>query len=103
MYFLLQAGAPSQGMALFVNMLPFVLILVVMYFFMIRPQKKKDQKTQEMRKNLEIGDGVTTIGGIVGRVVAIKEDTVVVETGTDRSKIRFKRWAISDVEKLAIE
>ncbi|MEG3030531.1 MAG: preprotein translocase subunit YajC [Oscillospiraceae bacterium] len=103
MYFLLQTGAMNQGLALFVNMLPFVLIFVVMYFFMIRPQKKKDQKTQEMRKNLEIGDGVTTIGGIVGRVVAIKEDTVVVETGTDRSKIRFKRWAISDVEKLAIE
>ncbi|MEG0019333.1 MAG: preprotein translocase subunit YajC [Oscillospiraceae bacterium] len=103
MYFLLQTGAMNQGLALFVNMLPLVLIFVVMYFFMIRPQKKKDQKTQEMRKNLEIGDGVTTIGGIVGRVVAIKEDTVVVETGTDRSKIRFKRWAISDVEKLAIE
>ena len=72
-----------------------------MYVMIIRPQKKKEKKTEEMRSSIEIGDTVTTIGGIVGLVVAIKEDTIVLETGTDRSKIRFKRWAISEVNKLA--
>ena len=58
---------------------------------------------QDMRSSVEIGDSITTIGGIVGIVVSIKEDTLVVETGTDRSKIRFKRWAISEVNKLSAE
>ncbi|MBQ9846051.1 MAG: preprotein translocase subunit YajC [Oscillospiraceae bacterium] len=87
--------------ALVSSILPFALVLVLMYFMIIRPQKKKDKKMEEMRSSIEIGDTVTTIGGIVGLVVAIKEDTIVLETGTDRSKIRFKRWAISEVNKLA--
>ena len=96
MYFMEAAGT----VGLVGSMLPFLLVLVVMYFLMIRPQKKKDKQMQEMRSSIEIGDSVTTIGGIVGIVVSIKEDTLVVETGTDRSKIRFKRWAISEVNKL---
>jgi len=87
--------------ALVSSIVPFALVLVLMYFMIIRPQKKKDKKMEEMRSSIEIGDTVTTIGGIVGLVVAIKEDTIVLETGTDRSKIRFKRWAISEVNKLA--
>ncbi|MBE6877555.1 MAG: preprotein translocase subunit YajC [Ruminococcaceae bacterium] len=87
--------------ALVSSILPFALVLVLMYFMIIRPQKKKDKKMEEMRSSIEIGDTVTTIGGIVGLVVAIKEDTIVLETGTDRSKIRFKRWAISEVNKLS--
>lgn len=87
--------------ALVSSILPFALVLVLMYVMIIRPQKKKEKKTEEMRSSIEIGDTVTTIGGIVGLVVAIKEDTIVLETGTDRSKIRFKRWAISEVNKLA--
>ena len=96
MYFMEAAGT----VGLVGSMLPFLLVLVVMYFLMIRPQKKKDKQMQEMRSSIEIGDSVTTIGGIGGIVVSIKEDTLVVETGTDRSKIRFKRWAISEVNKL---
>lgn len=99
MYFM--EAATVGGAELFGSMLPFILVLVVMYFLIIRPQKKKDKQMQEMRSNVEIGDSITTIGGIVGIVVSIKEDTIVVETGTDRSKIRFKRWAISEVNKLA--
>lgn len=98
MYFM--EAATVGGAELFGSMLPFILVLVVMYFLIIRPQKKKDKQMQEMRSNVEIGDRITTIGGIVGIVVSIKEDTIVVETGTDRSKIRFKRWAISEVNKL---
>ena len=85
------------------TILPFALVLVVMYFLMIRPQKKKDEQLQDLRNALEIGDNVTTIGGIVGRVVALKDDTIVLETGTERNKVRFKRWAVQDVEKLVVE
>lgn len=77
---------------------PLVLILVFFYFFIIRPQKKQEQKDKEMRDNLDIGDEVITNGGIVGIVTQIKEDTVVIETGGDRSKIRIKKWAIAKVE-----
>lgn len=85
---------------------PFIMILVMVLFiwlFIYRPQKKQQQKETEMRNSLEIGDEVTTIGGIVGRVVAIKEDTFVLETGSDRTKIRFRRAAIQSIEKLNME
>ena len=80
-----------------------VLTLGLMYFMIYRPQKKQQKKVTEMRNALDIGDEVTTIGGIVGRVVAIKEDTFVLETGSDRMKIRFRRSAIASVEKLDLE
>ena len=79
------------------------LMLVLLYFMIYRPQKKQEKKDAAMRAALEIGDQVTTIGGIVGRVVAIKEDTFVLETGSDRMKIRFRRSAIASVEKLDLE
>ena len=80
-----------------------VLLLVVFYFFMIRPQNKKEKKANEMRNSIEVGDGIVTIGGIVGHVASIKEDTFALETGADRVKIRFKRWAIQEVEKLNLD
>ena len=80
-----------------------VLTLGLMYFMIYRPQKKQQKKDTEIRNALDIGDEVTTIGGIVGRVVAIKEDTFVLETGSDRMKIRFRRSAIASVEKLDLE
>ena len=80
-----------------------VLTLGLMYLMIYRPQKKQQKKDTEMRNALDIGDEVTTIGGIVGRVVAIKEDTFVLETGSDRMKIRFRRSAIASVEKLDLE
>lgn len=76
------------------------LMLVLLYFMIYRPQKKQEKKDAAMRKSLEIGDQVTTIGGVIGRVVAIKDDTFVLETGADRIKIRFLKTAISAVEKL---
>ena len=80
-----------------------VLTLGLMYFMIYRPQKKQQKKDTEMRNALDIGDEVTTIGGIVGRVASIKEDTFVLETGSDRMKIRFRRSAIASVEKLDLE
>ena len=99
MYFMEAAGT----VGLVGSMLPFLLVLVVMYFLIIRPQKKKDKQMQDMRSNIEIGDTVTTIGGIVGIVTSMKEDTIVVETGTGSSKIRFKRYAVAEVTKLNVE
>ena len=79
------------------------LMLVLLYFMIYRPQKKQEKKDAAMRAALEIGDQVTTIGGIVGRVVAIKDDTFVLDTGADRVKIRFIKNAISSVEKLNMD
>ena len=79
------------------------LMLVLLYFMIYRPQKKQEKKDAAMRAALEIGDQVVTIGGIVGRVVAIKEDTFVLETGSDRVKISFTKNAISSVEKLNMD
>ena len=79
------------------------LMLVLLYFMIYRPQKKQEKKDAAMRAALEIGDQVVTIGGIVGRVVAIKDDTFVLETGADRVKIRFTKSAISSVEKLNMD
>ncbi|MBP0980445.1 MAG: preprotein translocase subunit YajC [Oscillospiraceae bacterium] len=80
------------------NTMPFVVVLGVMYFMLISPQKKREKRMQDMRNSLEIGDGVITAGGIVGRVISIKEDTLVIESAS--SKLRIKRWAVSEVEKL---
>ena len=66
----------------------------VMYFVMIRPQKKKQKEEQEMRDAIQIGDDITTIGGIMGRVVTVKEDSLIIETGADRTKMKITRWAI---------
>ncbi len=75
----------------------------LLYFMIYRPQKKQEKKDAAMRSSLEIGDQVTTIGGVIGRVVAIKDDTFVLETGADRVKIRFTKSAISSVEKLNMD
>ena len=83
-----------------VQLLPIVLIVVVMYFILIRPQRKRDKEMQKMRNSLQVGDEVTTSGGIIGRVVSLREDTVVIEPGSERSKIRIKRWAIQSNETL---
>ena len=76
------------------------LIIGAMYFILIRPQRKKQKEEEAMRSSIEIGDDVTTIGGIVGKVIAIRDDdeTFVLETGSDKTRIRFKKWAISSVD-----
>ena len=79
------------------------LMVILLYFMIYRPQKKQEKKDAAMRNSLEIGDQVTTIGGVIGRVVAIKDDCFVLETGSDRVKIRFVKTAIGAVEKLNME
>ena len=77
-----------------------ILIFAAMYFILIRPQRKKQKEEDAMRSSIEIGDDVTTIGGIVGKVISMREDdeTFVLETGTDKTRIRFKKWAVSSVD-----
>ncbi len=79
------------------------LILVFFYFFMIRPQKKQEKKDAEMRNSLAIGDEVTTIGGIIGKVVSIKDETFVLETTKDKTKIRFLKGAVRSVDVKAAD
>lgn len=88
---------------LLTTFVPIVILVAIMYFLMIRPQNKKEKQAQEMRNSIEVGDAVVTIGGLVGRVASIKEDNFVLETGSDRTKIRMKRWAIQSVEKLNLD
>ena len=83
------------------NMLPILMVVaifVVFYFFMIRPQKKQEREQSAMRNNLTVGDEITTIGGIIGKVVSIKEETCVIESAHDRTKIRILKNAISRVD-----
>ena len=91
-------GQQSGGLAgMLVSFAPLILIFVVMYFLMIRPQKKRQKEEQKMRNSLRVGDELTTIGGIKGRVLSVKEDTFVLETGNDRTKMQFEKWAIQTV------
>ena len=74
---------------------------MLLYLIFFRPQQKKKKKEEAMRKSAEIGDEITTIGGICGRIVGIKdENTIIVETGVDKSKIKLKRWAIGTVDTI---
>lgn len=86
----------AQTGSMYSMLIMFVIIIVFFYFLMIRPQKKKDKEQKEMRENIQIGDEIMTIGGIVGIVVKKTEDTVVIETGGDKSKLRIKMWAIQE-------
>ena len=77
-----------------------IILFIVMYFIFIRPYKKKQKEEDAMRASIEIGDDVTTIGGVVGKIIAIREDdeTFVLETGSDKTRIRFKKWAVSSID-----
>lgn len=75
-----------------------VLMLAAFYFFGIRPQKKQEKENNAMRNNLAVGDEITTIGGIIGKIVSIKEETCVIETAHERTKIRILKTAVSRVD-----
>jgi preprotein translocase subunit YajC len=81
------------------NILLLVVFIVMIYFMMIRPQRKKDKEDKEMRASLAVGDEVITIGGVIGKVTKITEKSVVVETGSAKNKIEFLKTAIASVSK----
>lgn len=88
------AGTEGQTGGNWTMFLIIGIMIVAMYFTTIRPQNKQRKMEQQIRENTQIGDEITTIGGICGRVVAVKDDTIVIETGSDRVKIKFNKYAI---------
>ncbi|MGM9522276.1 MAG: preprotein translocase subunit YajC [Oscillospiraceae bacterium] len=95
-------GSPTN-MSSYTLIIYLVVIVAVFYFFMIRPEKKKRKKAEEMRNSLSIGDNVTTIGGMVGKIVNISDDFITFETGEDRVRIKIAKWGISSTGKDAEE
>ena len=93
------AGAASGDSAAtgssYSGIIVLVVMLVVFYFFLIRPENKKKKKAEEMRNSLSVGDKITTIGGMVGKVVDVSGDLITFETGEDRVRIQVTKWAIS--------
>ncbi len=85
---------PGGGMSLILMVLVYAVLFGAMYFIFIRPNRKKQKEEQKMRENLQIGDEIVTIGGIYGRVISLKEDSMVIESKADRSKMTIARWAL---------
>lgn len=102
MYNLLdEAAAATTGTGMgqsWISIVILLVLVVVFYFFMIRPQKKQEKETNAMRNGLQVGDEVTTIGGIIGKIVSIKDETVVIETTHNCTKIRILRTAVRSVD-----
>ena len=88
------SGGPNPALSLVM----IVAMIALFYFFMWRPQKKQEKETKAMRDGLAVGDEITTIGGIIGKIVAIKDETVLIETGRDKVRIRILRNAIRNVD-----
>lgn len=88
----------AQTQQMIMGLVMWVLVFGVFYFLLIRPQKKKDKKLKEMRSNLNVGDKVTTIGGIIAHVAKVEENAVILEIGPNRTKVPFEKWAIGSVE-----
>lgn len=103
MYYFLESGtAAASGNVSSANAITTIVLLVAMlavfYFFMYRPQKKQEKESNDMRNNLKVGDEITTIGGIIGKIVSIKDETVLIETSNERNKIRILRTAVRNVD-----
>ncbi len=96
---LLNAGnTTDNGGSGLISIIMIVAMLAILYFFMIRPQKKQEKETNAMRNSLQVGDEITTIVGIIGKIVSIKEETIMIETGHDRTKIRLLKSAVRNVD-----
>ena len=93
---LLESTAGGGNMVSIILMV--VLFIGVFYFFGIRPQKKQEREAAEMRNSLMVGDEITTIGGIIGKIVSIKEETMIIETGRDHTRIRLLKTAVRTVD-----
>ena len=93
-------AAGTDGTSFLMIIVIYAAIFGLLYLFLIRPKSKRQKQDQKMRESLEIGDEIITIGGIMGRVIAIRddEDAIVIETGSDRVKMKLKRWSISTVD-----
>ena len=97
------AATGLGGGDIFSLVIPMVLMFAVFYFLLIRPQRKKDKKVKDMLSALKVGDRISTIGGIFGTITAIKDDTIELNVGKDNVKLILARWAIRQVEDVAVE
>ena len=97
MNFLTTTASAGMGSSL----LMMVLMIAIFYFMLIRPENKRKKEAEQMRSSLKTGDKITTIGGIVGTVVDVKEDKFVIETGADQVRIEFAKWALSTNDSAA--
>ena len=97
-----EMSAGATFIAYAVQLVPMILIFVVFYFVLIRPQRKKDKEAKAMLDNLKVGDRICTIGGIYGTIVKIKDDVLTVEVGEQKTQLVFARWAIRHVEQLSV-
>jgi preprotein translocase subunit YajC len=96
LFFILEEPAPNNSG--WVSIALMVGVILIMYFLMIRPQKKQQKQIDDMRNNLQVGDEITTIGGIIGKIVSIKEETCIIETGRDGVRMRILRSAVRCVD-----
>ena len=96
---------PGAGdyMSMIASFAPIVILIVLFYFLLIRPQRKRDKAEREMRNSIEVGDEISTIGGFIDRVVNIKDDVLIIESSNDRTKPKIFRWAIRGKEAPATE
>ena len=102
MFYFLTEGTNTDPTAGLMSMLPMLLVMVAVFYFMIiRPENKRKKEAEQLRSNIKNGDKITTIGGIVGKVVDVKEDKFVIETGADQVRIEFAKWALSTNETAA--
>ena len=85
-----------------VQFLPMILIFVIFYFMLIRPQRKKDKEAKQMLENLKVGDRICTIGGIYGTIVRIKDQVLTIEVGEQKTQMMIARWAVRNVEQLSV-
>ncbi len=90
------AAAAGGGLSMIIMM---IAMIAVFYFFMIRPENKKKKQAQQMRDNLAVGDTITTIGGIMGKIVNVKDNAIVIETSEDRVRMQLTKWSVSSVGK----
>lgn len=93
----------QEYMSAIMSFAPMILIIVVFYFMLIRPQRKREKAERDMRNSIAVGDEISTIGGFIGRVVNIKDDILIIESSNDRTKLKIYRWAIRGKEATPTE
>lgn len=87
----------QETIALISQFFPIALMILVFYLIIFMPQRKREKKTKQMLASLQVGNGVTTIGGITGKIINIKDDELTIESGVEKTKIKIKRWAVKEV------
>lgn len=101
LYFLTGGVDPAGGSQMVSTIIMLVVMVAIFYFMLIRPENKRKKEAEQLRSSLKVGDRITTIGGIIGTVVSVKEDKFVIETGADQVRIELQKWALSTNDSAA--